>query len=114
MTATTCIPYTTKLRTVDDAMDVAGPTLALGDGRFLPLAQTITRIGRGHGADLQLDDHTVSNRHALLINTPVGVVLVDDRSTNGTYVNGTRTTRQLLEPGDVVAIGRVTFRLDRV
>ena len=114
MTATSRIPYTTRLRTVDDAMDVAGPALALGDGRYLPLSQTITRIGRGHGADLQLDDHTVSPRHALLINTPVGVVLVDDRSTTGTFVNGTRTTRTMLEPGDVVAVGRVTFRPDRV
>jgi pSer/pThr/pTyr-binding forkhead associated (FHA) protein len=76
----------------------------------LRLQQTITRIGSSARADLRLDDHTVSPRHAILIDTPVGLVLLDDRSANGTYVNGVRTTRTILEPGDVIGVGRVALR----
>jgi pSer/pThr/pTyr-binding forkhead associated (FHA) protein len=112
MTATTCITYTTRRHTTARREDCHGPTLDLGDGRFLPLDATITRLGRRPGADVQLDDQSVSNRHALLLATPVGVVLLDDRSAGGTFVNGRREVRTVLEDGDVIGLGqvRLTYR----
>jgi pSer/pThr/pTyr-binding forkhead associated (FHA) protein len=86
MTATTCITYTTQRHT--DA--------------------TITRLGRRFGSDLQLDDQSVSARHALLLITPTGVVLLDDRG-GGTFVNGDRVERAQLEPGDEIRLGDVSF-----
>jgi pSer/pThr/pTyr-binding forkhead associated (FHA) protein len=108
MTATTCLQYSTRRQTTD--APPSGPALALGDRTWLPLDQAVTRVGNRPNADLRLDDHTVSHRHALLISTPVGVVLLDDRSTTGTFVNGERTSRAVLEHGDEVRLGRVTFR----
>jgi hypothetical protein len=109
MTATTCITYTTRRQTTACLRDCHGPALDLGDGRYLALDATITRIGRRPASDLQLDDLSVSTRHALLLNTPVGMVLLDDRAGAGTHVNGQRVTRAELEHGDEIALGDVRF-----
>src|SRR5262245_33166023 len=60
-----------------------------GPGRqalLLPLDDGVTHIGRGLHADLRLDENSVSRRHAILVNRLAGVRLLDDRSSNGTYV----------------------------
>jgi pSer/pThr/pTyr-binding forkhead associated (FHA) protein len=52
----------------------------------------------------------VSRRHAEIVSTPQGYMLVDT-STNGTQVNGERVQGQrLLARADVIAIGEETFR----
>ncbi|MBX5490005.1 MAG: cyclic nucleotide-binding domain-containing protein [Chloroflexi bacterium] len=82
--------------------------------RALPLQQSIT-IGRGVGADLRLDDPTLSRRHArvdLIDDVPV---LVDLQSTNGSYVNGLRAHEPVaLWVGDRVQLGRTLLRLERI
>ncbi len=47
-------------------------------------------IGRGLSADLHLDENSVSRRHAILVPRPGGARILDDRSSNGTFVNGRR------------------------
>lgn len=73
------------------------------------LTGPVTRIGRGVSSDLRLDEHTVSTRHAIIAQRPTGVRLLDDRSTNGTYVNGRRTDQVDLVSGDVIVVGRVVL-----
>ncbi|MFF4775772.1 FHA domain-containing protein [Microtetraspora fusca] len=64
-------------------------------------------LGRDSGAAaVVLDDGTVSRRHARLEVVDNQLVLTDLGSSNGTYVNDTRVTRQVLAPGDRVRIGR--------
>ncbi len=64
-------------------------------------------LGRDSGAAaVVLDDGTVSRRHARLEIVDDDLVLTDLGSSNGTYVNDTRVTRQVLVPGDRVRIGR--------
>ncbi|MDA1349166.1 MAG: FHA domain-containing protein [Chloroflexi bacterium] len=46
-------------------------------------------LGRGADNDLDIDDKTVSRRHALVIETADGYVIKDLGSANGTVVNGT-------------------------
>lgn len=76
----------------------------LGRGRFT--------VGRGPGCDHRLDEQTVSRHHAELRWVDERWVLTDLRSTNGSYVNGRRVWRIVLEPGDEVTLGaaRVQFR----
>jgi len=57
-------------------------------------------------AAVVLDDPDVSRRHARLEIVGNQLVLTDLESTNGTYVNDTRVTRQVLDPGDRIRIGR--------
>jgi pSer/pThr/pTyr-binding forkhead associated (FHA) protein len=84
-----------------------------GPGRetlLVSLDSGLTRIGRGLHADLRLDETSVSRRHAILVNRQSGVRLLDDRSSNGTFVNGRRITQAELRSGDVLVLGRVVLR----
>lgn len=66
-----------------------------------------TRIGRSTTADLRLDDPSVSRRHALIVAEPARELRVlDDRSLNGVFVNGTAIEWGTLRDGDELAIGR--------
>lgn len=67
-------------------------------------------IGRGSGCDLRLPDASVSHRHASLQPKGTDYVLVDEGSTNGTFVGGVRLaprTSRALRSGDHIRIGRV-------
>ena len=45
----------------------------------IPIGDDAVRIGRGLGADLRLDDTSVSRRHAILAPGASGVRILDDR-----------------------------------
>jgi ABC-type multidrug transport system ATPase subunit len=68
-------------------------------------------IGRAPQNTVVLHDLLVSRRHALLRRSPAGWELIDNHSANGTYVNGTRITRALIGPTDIVGIGHQLLRL---
>ena len=74
-----------------------------------------TRIGRSSTADLQLDDPSVSRRHALIVAEPGKELRVlDDRSLNGVFVNGKPIEWEALRDGDELAIGRYKLYALRV
>lgn len=74
------------------------------------LEREVTRIGRGLNADLRLDDNSVSRRHARLVHDADGARILDDHSSNGTFVNGQRVEQATLESGDALVLGRVVLR----
>jgi pSer/pThr/pTyr-binding forkhead associated (FHA) protein len=74
------------------------------------LEQGVTHIGRGLAADLRLDENSVSRRHAMVVRDGSEARILDDRSSNGTIVNGRRVDQATLDDGDVVKLGRVTLR----
>jgi len=45
---------------------------------------------------VRFDDPTVSRRHALIVRHADGVRLLDDRSLNGVFVNGSRVDGRVL------------------
>ena len=69
------------------------------------------RIGRASDNDIVIADVLASRHHATLIPTPGGTEIRDNRSINGTFVNGTRVDVALLAEGDVVTIGNVDLVL---
>jgi pSer/pThr/pTyr-binding forkhead associated (FHA) protein len=87
-------------------LEVPGP----GESLLVRVEREITRIGRGLAADVRLDENSVSRRHAMLINDPAGARILDDRSSNGTLVNGHRVEQATLSSGDVLMLGRVVLR----
>lgn len=76
----------------------------------IPLGSGPLRVGRGLGAELRLDDNSVSRRHAIIVPRGAGARILDDRSSNGTIVNGRRIQQAELRNGDVILIGRVLLR----
>ncbi|WP_081290897.1 FHA domain-containing protein [Mycobacterium asiaticum] len=68
-------------------------------------AGTLT-IGRANDNDIVVSDVLASRQHAVLRDTPLGTE-IQDRSINGTFVNGTRVGSAILSKGDVVTIGNV-------
>jgi FHA domain-containing protein len=76
----------------------------------IALGKDPMHIGRGLAADLRLDESSVSRRHAILVPRPNGARILDDRSSNGTFVNGRRVQQADLCNGDVLVIGRVVLR----
>jgi len=87
-------------------IQVAGPERTL----MIALGSQPLHIGRGLSADLHLDETSVSRRHAILISRPAGARILDDRSSNGTYVNGRRVQQADLADGDVIVLGRIMLR----
>jgi pSer/pThr/pTyr-binding forkhead associated (FHA) protein len=83
--------------------------LLADDGDAFVLGDEVTHIGRGIRADVRLDDHTVSALHAIVVARAAGLRILDDRSTNGTIVNGRRVDEAELCDGDVVVLGRVVL-----
>jgi hypothetical protein len=78
-----------------------------GEPVVVALEDGWTRIGRSGSADIQLDDATVSRRHALIVHTPDDELrALDDRSLNGLFVNGERAEWAPLADGDELEIGR--------
>jgi FHA domain/zinc-ribbon domain len=76
-------------------------------GARYELEKAVTRAGRHPESDIFLDDITVSRRHAELERQSGGsIVIRDDGSLNGTYVNRERIEEQALKGGDEVQIGK--------
>ena len=80
----------------------------------LVLRQDTITIGRSKQNDVQLADTTVSQLHARLIVDTDSLVIEDLHSTNGTYVNGQRITKQKLDSGDEIMIGQHKLSCDRL
>lgn len=94
-----------------------GRYLAIEDGDevvVVPLREGVTRIGRGLTADVRLESPSVSRRHALVVVDGDEVVLADDRSRNGTWLNDERVTRAPVHEGDVIVIGTSRMRFVEV
>ncbi len=70
-------------------------------------------FGRSKDCDIQLQDPNVSRRHAELRQEGAAYWLIDLDSTNGTQVNGHRTSRTKLENGDTITIGSTEMLFER-
>lgn len=67
-----------------------------------------TKIGRAGDNDIVIPDVLASRHHATLVPTPDGSAEIrDNRSINGTFVNGVRVETARLNDGDTVTIGNV-------
>lgn len=86
--------------------------LADGEVEVFVIERGWTRIGRSDNADLQIDDPSVSRRHALIVAEPGRELRVlDDRSLNGVFVNGKPTEWGALHDGDELTVGRFTLHV---
>lgn len=86
-----------------------GRLVSLTDGREYVIERSAV-FGRDASCEVVITSKDVSRRHAEIMPTPQGYVVVDS-STNGTFVNGQRVQGQLvLSRADVIRIGDHDFR----
>jgi hypothetical protein len=111
------LDHRTRARSILEQTAPPGRYLSVEHGeqtRLIPLDRPITHIGRGLAADVRLEDANVSRRHAIIAVRGDGIRLLDDRSSNGTFVNGRPVSVAELSNGDVMRFGRVVFRYAEV
>lgn len=91
------------------------PTMTISlDGvalKDIALTQPRTTLGRRPYNDIVVDNLAVSGEHAVFVQKPEGLELIDLNSTNGTYINGKAIVSALLKPDDVIEIGRYQIRV---
>jgi pSer/pThr/pTyr-binding forkhead associated (FHA) protein len=91
-------------------INTGGRVVSLTDGREYAIAGASLVFGRDATCDVVVPGKDVSRRHAEIVQTPKGYLIVDS-STNGTMVNDTRIEGQrLLARADVITIGEEKFR----
>jgi pSer/pThr/pTyr-binding forkhead associated (FHA) protein len=67
-------------------------------------------IGRGASCEVRLPDPSVSQRHASIRQRGTEYIVLDEGSTNGTFVGPVRLSPQaprVLRPGDLIRVGRI-------
>jgi len=81
-------------------------------GQAFPLSKKETTIGRGEDRDIVVPDSAVSRKHCKIVLEDDGYYIVDEGSTNGTFVSGMRVAREKLKNGDIIQIGESKFRFE--
>jgi DNA-binding NtrC family response regulator len=68
------------------------------------------RIGSMEDNDVVLGDDTVSRYHCRITQEDNGYVLLDQRSTNGTFINKVRIREAFVKSGSIVSVGQSQLR----
>jgi pSer/pThr/pTyr-binding forkhead associated (FHA) protein len=85
-----------------------------GSEASFPLIKDSYTLGRHRNNDIVITDPKASSFHARIDRSPEGFVLVDLKSRNGCWVNGTRTDTVVLKTNDELRLGmgRLIYKVD--
>lgn len=99
-----------------DEKDILGDQITSQQGVFLivnrqmiPLAKPITTIGRHLENDVVFHEDFLSRYHAEIVNDDGKYVLYDKNSTSGTFVNGKRIDKCVLNSGDLISFANINI-----
>lgn len=74
----------------------------------------VTTVGRQQGCQIRIGSSQVSRKHCEFFEKHGHLLVKDLNSSNGTIVNGQKVEgQQVLEPGNVLLIGSVAFRVEQ-
>jgi hypothetical protein len=82
------------------------------EGKVFDLLEERVTVGRALDNTIRMEDGTISHHHSMFVLESDGYRLRDLNSTNGTRVNGMRTTDTKLNNGDQVRMGSVEMRYE--
>lgn len=85
-----------------------------GSEVVLSLPDGLHRLGSGSGNDLVLRHEGVSRQHAILLVEPGKVEVIDRASKNGTFVDGRRVERAVLEGASRLSFGSLELELEAI
>ncbi|MBP47750.1 MAG: GGDEF domain-containing protein [Myxococcales bacterium] len=93
--------------TIACLVQLRGPQM----GRRLELTDRTFSIGRDPSSDIVLESDSVSRRHARIEPDRAGHCIIDNESTNGTYLNEVVVSGEAqLRSGDYIQIGEAIFK----
>jgi FHA domain len=106
------LDHRTRSRAISRRLAPFGHYLAFADDGtewLVPLDSKVTHIGRGLTSDVRIEEQRVSRSHAILVRHGHGTRLLDNRSANGTFVNGRPVIATNIVDGDVIRLGPVVM-----
>lgn len=86
----------------------SSPYLVSINGEEFKITKSISNVGRGTEADIQIDDSSVSRLHCAIV-LGSDVLVRDLGSTNGTLIDGIRATETVIHDGSIIKIGNITL-----
>ena len=102
------VDSTSKPVSVEMISDSTAPHLVSISGEKFLLTQSITKIGRGEQAEIQIEDPGISRLHCAII-LGSETMIRDLGSTNGTVVDGRTVTETVILDGSIIKIGSTTL-----
>jgi two-component system, cell cycle response regulator len=81
-------------------------------GKRLDLTEAKITMGRSPEADILIDDKRVSKIHCTVQYKNGSIVVEDNNSTNGTFVNGVRITKETLTNNALLQIGATIMKIE--
>ncbi len=81
-----------------------------GEGTEFPLDRDVTKIGRAIENEIILNDKSASRVHSEINNLDGECYIRDLNSRNGTEVNGVVVSETRLNNGDIIRIGKTSFK----
>jgi hypothetical protein len=107
------LDYRARRRAVPRGLAPSGHYLAFEDGNqthLIRLESRITHVGRGSACDVRLEDQRVSRDHAIIVRHGRSARVLDNRSMNGTFVNGYPIVATNIGNGDVIRVGPLAMQ----
>jgi len=93
---------------VEMIVDANPPHLTSVSGEKYFITQSVTKIGRGDQAEIQIEDSGISRLHcAIILGTET--TIRDLGSTNGTMVDGRTISETVILDGSIIKIGSTTL-----
>jgi pSer/pThr/pTyr-binding forkhead associated (FHA) protein len=75
--------------------------------QIIPLTKTVTTLGRQFENDIVFHEEFLSRFHAEIVHESDKYVLYDKESTSGTFVNGRKVDRCVLNSGDLISLANI-------
>lgn len=75
--------------------------------QIIPLTKTVTMLGRQFENDIVFHEEFLSRFHAEIVHENDKYVLYDKDSTSGTFVNGRKVDRCVLNSGDLISLANI-------
>jgi hypothetical protein len=107
------LDHRARRRAIPRGLAPRGDYLALGDGcstHLIRLDSRITHLGRSATCDVRFEDQRVSRDHSIIVRHGRFARVLDNRSANGTFVNGCRIVATNIRDGDVIRLGPLAMQ----
>jgi len=92
---------------VDDIPSRHQGVFLIVNKQIIPLLKEITTLGRQLENDIVFHEDFLSRFHAEIVYENGRYVLCDKQSTSGTFVNGRRIDRCVLNSGDLISLANI-------